>query len=83
MCFWGLEDQANSGEGEWELFCHPSPIGGEGPLWVGGAGGDAPARRAWWKCWAAERACASVYVNVRVKCGGADRGGVYARQKYE
>lgn len=49
----------------------------------GGAGGDAPARRAWCQCRAAERACASVYVNVRVKCGGADRGGVYARQKYE
>lgn len=44
MCFWGLEDQANSGEGEWELFCHPSPVGGEGPLWVGGGRGAMPQR---------------------------------------
>lgn len=69
--------------GSGSFFVTPPLLEERAPCGWGGAGGDAPARRAWWKCWAAERACASVYVNVRVKCGGADRGGVYARQKYE
>lgn len=82
VCFWGPGGRGDLGKVSGSLWS-PLPYPRRA---VRDGGRDPPhprAHRVQRERGAGVRACTCVYVSVRVKCGGAGRGGVYARRKYE